>query len=145
MFGSKKGSLNELKRGRRNVSTSSAVAKPLRISSRAMHSDPQISLHEIGSFLSSSVDAMIHRLSTDQLIRGGLPDKTWRLGRVCSKSFWLDKPSPSYEKGTMMKMRFVFSIGAIAAIVASCTNNPLGGSTAESAAERDYERSKGQS
>jgi hypothetical protein len=52
-----------------------------------MHSEPQISLHEIGPFLSSSVGAMIHRLSTDQLIRGGLPDKTRRLGRVCSKSF----------------------------------------------------------
>jgi uncharacterized protein (TIGR03067 family) len=108
-----------------------------------MHSDPQISLHEIGPFLSSSVGVMIHRLSTDQLIRGGLPDKTRRLGRVCSKSFWLDKPSPSYEKGTMMKMRFVFSIGAIAAIAAGCTNNPLGGSTTGSAAERDYEQLSG--
>jgi hypothetical protein len=35
-----------------------------------MHSEPQISFHEIGRSLSSSAGAMIHWLSTDQLIRG---------------------------------------------------------------------------
>src|SRR4030095_1052998 len=83
IFGSKKGSLNDFKRGCRKLSTSSALAKPLRISSRAMHSEPQISLHEIGPFRSSSADAMIHRLCTDQFIRAELSDKMQQIPCVC--------------------------------------------------------------
>src|SRR5439155_209441 len=45
--GSKNGSLSELRRGRRKFSTSSAQRNPFRESNRAMHSDPQISLHAI--------------------------------------------------------------------------------------------------
>jgi hypothetical protein len=37
----------------------------LRIRSRAIQSEPQISVHEIGPFPSSSAGAMIHRLCTD--------------------------------------------------------------------------------
>jgi uncharacterized protein (TIGR03067 family) len=41
---------------------------------------------------------------------------------------------------TMLKLIFVLAIGVMAAIVAGCANNPLGGSTAQSAAaQRDYE------
>jgi hypothetical protein len=66
MFGSKNGSLNELRRGRKNVSTSFAFAKPLRINNRAMQGEPHISDHEIpdSSGFSSSGGAMIHRLCT---------------------------------------------------------------------------------
>src|SRR5207247_9568245 len=81
MFGSRNGSLNDFKRGCRKRSTSSAVAKPLRINSRAMQGEPHISAHENGPPFSSSGDAMIHRLCTDQLIRGELPDKM-----QCSRS-----------------------------------------------------------
>src|SRR6266700_3576949 len=102
MFGSKRGSLNELRRGRKNVSTSCAFAKPLRMSRRAMQADPQISSHEITPPFSSSAGAMIHRLCrvklpggfapiglsstrlcTDQFIRAELPDKTQRIACVC--------------------------------------------------------------
>jgi len=77
MLGSKNGSLNERRRGRKNVSTSSALAKRLRINSRAMQGEPQISDHEIpdSSGFSFSGGAMIHRLSTDQFIRARFPDK----------------------------------------------------------------------
>src|SRR5438132_6162079 len=81
MFGSRNGSLNDFKRGCRKRSTSSALAKPLRINSRAMQGEPHISAHENGPPFSSSGDAMIHRLCTDQLIRGELPDKM-----QCSRS-----------------------------------------------------------
>src|SRR6266702_680623 len=73
IFGSKNGSLNELRRGRRNVSTSSALANPLRISSRAMQADPQISVHEIGPPFNSSGGAMIHRLCRAKVAGGFAP------------------------------------------------------------------------
>src|SRR5439155_2695788 len=79
MFGSKNGSLNELSRGLRNVSTSAALPKPLRISSRAIHAEPQISFHEIGPPLSSSRGAIIQRVCTDYLIRAKLSDKMQRV------------------------------------------------------------------
>ena len=41
-----------------------------------MHSDPQISFHERALPFSSSRGAMIHRVSTDHLIRGEASDKT---------------------------------------------------------------------
>jgi uncharacterized protein (TIGR03067 family) len=47
------------------------------------------------------------------------------------------------KKEGMIKIRFVLSIGAIAAITAGCANNPLGGSTAQSAAAKDYEELSG--
>jgi len=40
-----------------------------------MHSDPQISLHEIAPPFNSSGGAMIHRYCTDQLIRARFSDK----------------------------------------------------------------------
>src|SRR5881394_4453284 len=40
----------------------------------------------------------------------------------------------------MIKVTSIFAIGVVAAISASCANNPFGGTTAESpAAQRDYE------
>jgi hypothetical protein len=64
IWGSENGSLKELRRGRRNEFTSSAQRNPFRKSNRAMHSEPQISPHEIpdSSAFSSSGFAMIHRL-----------------------------------------------------------------------------------
>ena len=64
IWGSKNGSLSELRRGLRNAFTSSAQRNPFRKRSRAMHSDPQISLHVIpnSSEFSSSGCAMTHRL-----------------------------------------------------------------------------------
>src|SRR5205823_9676398 len=58
---SKNGSPSEPRRGRRNASTSSAQRNPFRKSNRAIHSDPQISLHEIALPFSSSGGARIHR------------------------------------------------------------------------------------
>jgi hypothetical protein len=75
MFGSKNGSLNDLSRGRKNVSTSAALAKPLRINIRAIQSDPQISRQEIDPLSSCSGGAMIQRLCTDYSIRLRLGDK----------------------------------------------------------------------
>src|SRR6266542_4995305 len=97
MFGSKKGSLNELRRGRKNVSTSSAFAKPLRISSRAMQADPQISFHEISPPFSSSAGAMIHRLCRVKLSGGFAPIKSpsTRLCRVKPLSGFASSGSPS--------------------------------------------------
>ena len=60
--GSNNGSLSELSRGRRKSSTSSAQRNPFRKSSRAMHSDPQISLHAIAPPFNSSRAAKIQRL-----------------------------------------------------------------------------------
>src|SRR6266404_7343826 len=96
--GSKNGSLSELRRGRRKFSTSSAQRNPFRESNRAMHSDPQISLHAIAPPFNSSRDAKIQRLCrvklggdfspvssfstrlcTDQFIREKLSDKTLRI------------------------------------------------------------------
>src|SRR6266404_4941675 len=68
MFGSRNGSLSDFRRGWRNASISSAVAKPLRKSKRAIHSQPQISLHEIALPLSSSGGRMFQRLCTDYFI-----------------------------------------------------------------------------
>src|SRR5207249_8043092 len=92
--GSKNGSLSELSRGRRKASTSFAQPNPLRDSSRAIHFDPQISLHAIARPSNSSraakiqraccvklgddfspVDSPSTRLCTDQFIRLHLPDK----------------------------------------------------------------------
>src|SRR6266566_1599093 len=77
--GSRNGSRNDFSRGRRKSSMSSFVAKPLRMSKRAMHANPQISLHEIVPPFSSSGGAMIHRLCTDYLIlaRVFLQDRQW--------------------------------------------------------------------
>src|SRR6476659_2292192 len=63
MFGSKNGSLKDLRRGRRNDWTSSTEAKPFRDKRRAIQSQPQICFHEIGPPLSSSGGRRIHRLS----------------------------------------------------------------------------------
>src|SRR5437879_9979780 len=61
MFGNKNGSLSDFSRGRKNACTSSAVAKPFRDKRRAMHSQPQRSLQEIGPPFSSSGGRMIQR------------------------------------------------------------------------------------
>jgi hypothetical protein len=98
MFGSKNGSLNELSRGLRNVSTSPAVAKPLRISSRAIHAEPQISFHEIGPPFNSSAGVMIHRLCTDQFIRAELSDKMQGWAAFHPVCLWLDKQLRAVEK-----------------------------------------------
>src|SRR5437762_9885926 len=93
--GSKNGSLSELRRGRRKFSTSSTQPNPFRDSSRAIHSDPQISLHAIAPPFNSSHGAKIQRLCrvnvpagsspigvpstrlcTDQFIREKFSDKT---------------------------------------------------------------------
>src|SRR5437764_3262648 len=76
MFGSKNGSLSDFRRGRRNAWTSSALAKPFRISNRAIHSQPQISLHEIGAPFRSSGGIRIQLARTDYFICGLLADKT---------------------------------------------------------------------
>jgi len=47
------------------------------------------------------------------------------------------------KKEGMIRIRFVLSIGAIAAITAGCANNPLGGSTTQSAAAKDYQELSG--
>jgi hypothetical protein len=75
MFGSKNGLLNDFSRGRKKVSTSSAVAKPFRNNNRAIQVEAQISLHEIGPPFNCSGGAMIHRLCTDYSIRWKPADK----------------------------------------------------------------------
>ena len=47
------------------------------------------------------------------------------------------------KKEGMIKIRFVLSIGAIAAIAAGCANNALGRSTTQPAAARDYQELSG--
>lgn len=47
------------------------------------------------------------------------------------------------KKEDMIRIRSVLSIGAIAAITAGCANNPLGGSTTQPAAARDYQELSG--
>jgi uncharacterized protein (TIGR03067 family) len=47
------------------------------------------------------------------------------------------------KKEGMMKIEFVLSIGAIAAIAAGCANNPFGESTTQPAAARDYQELSG--
>src|ERR1043165_7415399 len=74
--GSKNGSLSDPKRGRRNASTSSTQPNPFRKSNRAMHSDPQMSPHEMTLPFNSSGGARIHRCCTEHVIRGQVPDKT---------------------------------------------------------------------
>src|SRR5438477_12568876 len=76
MFGNKNGSLSDFSRGWRNAWTSSTVVKPFRKSRRAMHSQPQISLHEIGPLMSCSGGRMIQRLSTDYFTRWRFPDNS---------------------------------------------------------------------
>src|SRR4029077_10515511 len=84
MFGNKNGSLNERSRGRRKVSTSSAVENPLRMSKRAMQFEREKSCHEIGPPFNSSGGAMIHRFCTDHLIRVRFADKTRTVRRRAS-------------------------------------------------------------
>ena len=127
MFGSKKGSLNELRRGRRNVSTCSALVKPLRMSSRAMQADPQISFHEISPPFSSSGGAIIHRLRTDHFIRGELPDnKMQRLEASGCELRSTRQRAIFNAKAYMIKAIPVVAIGIVAAITASCANSKLG-------------------
>src|SRR4030095_2059256 len=76
IWGSKNGSPSDPKRGRRNASTSSAQRNPFRKSNRAMHSDPQISPHEMTLPFNSSGGARIHRCCTEHFIRGQVSDKT---------------------------------------------------------------------
>jgi len=48
------------------------------------------------------------------------------------------------KKRAMIKVMSILSIGVVAAIAASCANNPLGGSTAQSAAAaKDYDELSG--
>lgn len=47
------------------------------------------------------------------------------------------------KKESMMKIGFMLSIGAIAAIAAGCANNPLGESTTQPAAAKDYQEFSG--
>jgi len=110
------GSLNELSRGLRNVSTSFALAKPLRISSRAMHAEPQTSFHEIGPPFSSSAGAMIHRVCTDYLNRAKVSDK--KQGQFAFYRFYLylDKRLRPVERTNMRKAILIVSIGAVAAM-----------------------------
>jgi uncharacterized protein (TIGR03067 family) len=80
---------------------------------------------------------MIHRLCTDYLIRGHLPDK---MQPARSKSRpRLDKTAIPDEMTVMMKVISLLLIGAVAAICAGCINRQFGGATTRSAAaERDY-------
>src|SRR5882724_3333393 len=68
--GSKNGSLRELSRGRRKSSTSFAQRNPFRESSRAMHSDRQISVHAIALPFNSSRAAKIQRLCRLNVVAG---------------------------------------------------------------------------
>jgi uncharacterized protein (TIGR03067 family) len=49
----------------------------------------------------------------------------------------------SEKKQAMIKGISILTIGVMAAIAAGCANNPLGGSTAQSAAAKDYEELSG--
>src|SRR5260370_41495537 len=89
IFGSKKGSLNELRRGCRKVSTSSPLVKPLRMSSREMHAEPQISPHEISLPFSSSGGAIIHRLGTNYFILAELRDNKMQTLEVTGLTYAL--------------------------------------------------------
>ena len=95
--GSKNGSLSKLSRGRRKSSTSSAQRNPFRESRRAMHSDPQISLHAIAPPFNSSRDAKIQRLCGVNVLEGST--RTWspstRLCRVKLAGDFSSLGSPS--------------------------------------------------
>ena len=110
--GSRNGSPNELRRGRRNASTSSAQRNPFRKSNRAMHSEPQISPHEIELPFSSSGDARIHRCcrakipgdsASATLLSGPLCAST-SVGslstRCCTEQFIRGKVSDKTQRGT---------------------------------------------
>src|ERR1700675_4695277 len=71
--GSKNGSPKELSFGRKKSFTSSVEAKPFRESKRAMHSEPQISFHEITSRFRSSAGDKIQRLCGLELRQGFAP------------------------------------------------------------------------
>ena len=88
--GSKTGSLSELSRGRRKFSTSSAQRNPFRESSRAMHSDPQISLHAIAPPFNSSRDAKIQRLCRVKVPAGSAPIGVPST-RLCTDQFIREK------------------------------------------------------
>src|SRR5437667_537355 len=120
IFGSKKGSLNVLRRGRKYACTSSELANPLRLSSRAMHGDPQISVHEIGPLFSSSGGAIIHRLCTDHFIRGELPDKMRRTLPSGSQSRSTRQTAVSMQrapKNRSSKMRLVRWLALICVVL----------------------------
>src|SRR5207253_5431581 len=103
-----------------------------------MHSDPQISLHEIAPPFNSSRGAKIHRYCTDQFIRAELPDKTLRM--ACIFVITLDKLGGAMQKGRMIKAISILAIGVAAAITAGCATNPLAGTTSQSpATQRDYQ------
>ena len=103
-----------------------------------MHSDPQISLHEIAPPFNSSRGAKIHRYCTDQFIRAELPDKTLRM--ACIFVITLDKLGCAMQKGRMIKAISILAIGVAAAITAGCATNPLAGTTSQSpATQRDYQ------
>jgi uncharacterized protein (TIGR03067 family) len=109
-----------------------------------MHSEPQISLHEIGPFRSSSADAMIHRLCTDQFIRAELSDKMQQIPCVCL-GIALDSTNGDFQckKTGMMKAIPVLVMGAVAA-TAGCASGKLGGATDRSGAvQRDCDRLTG--
>ena len=109
--GSKNGSLSELRRGRRKFSTSSAQPNPFRESSRAMHSDPQISLHAIAVPFNSSHGAKIQRLCRVNVPAGfspiGLPST--RLCRVKLGGDFSPLGSPSMRSCTDQFIREKFS------------------------------------
>src|SRR6266516_4348098 len=98
--GSKNGSLSELRRGRRKSSTSSGQRKPFRESSRAMHSDPQISLHAIAPPFNSSRDGKIQRLCRVKL-GGDFSSLGSPSTRLCTDQFIRlhlhDKVQPAFE------------------------------------------------
>src|SRR5438128_145451 len=86
MFGSRKGSLRDFSRGRRKFLTSSAEASPLRLSRRAMHSQPQISFHGTALPFSSSVGAKIHRLCRVKVL-SGFVSTSFSSTRLCTAHF----------------------------------------------------------
>src|SRR5207253_2184808 len=79
-------SLSDFSRGCRKFLTSSAEASPLRLSRRAMHSQPQISRHGTALPFSSSVGAKIHRLSRVKVI-GGFVSTRFSSTRLCTALF----------------------------------------------------------
>ena len=88
-----------LRRGRKNISTSSALVKPLRMSSRAMHGGMacvpsplndrtrQSASLQIGPPFSSSGGAIIHRLCTDHFSCARFSDKIDNWGAVAAASW----------------------------------------------------------
>src|SRR3954470_17764459 len=63
MFGNKKGSLNERRRGTRKAFTSSAQLKRFRLNNSTMQGSPQMSSHGMPGFASAHGDGMIQCLS----------------------------------------------------------------------------------